>query len=326
MFDLHAHGIDVAPRPVRRAFDMAPSMDPAFSFDQMKTSGIDAMVACVLGDPLGTLWRAPRDPWKAVRRQFVSLENQADAAGVAVIRNSTELNTARAQKVPSIVLAMEGADILGPDLHRLEWLHERGVRMIGLVHYSDNALGTIGTTVCGQPRSRKVRRGARTAGLTRFGAEAISLMNDLGIIVDVAHADSATTLSACAASDAPVVSSHTGAASLDDLSRYISDEEIVAIAATGGLIGLWPFRLRKRGMSDSRDFARHAAHVADLVGIEHLAFGTDANGGPATMAKYNGPQDNSEFITGLSAAGFSEDDCAAIMGGNALRVFTAVCG
>jgi len=307
-------------------FDMAPSMDPAFSFDQMKTSGLDAMAACVLGDPLGTFWRAPRDPWKAVLRQFDSLESQADAAGVAVIRNSTQLNTARAQNVPSIVLAMEGADILGPDLHRLEWLHERGVRMIGLVHYSDNALGTIGTTVCGQPRSRKVRRGIRTTGLTEFGAEAISRMNDLGIIVDVAHADSATTLSACAASDAPVVSSHTGAASLDDLSRYISDEEIVAIAATGGLIGLWPFRLRERGMSDSRDFARHASHVADLVGIEHLAFGTDANGGPATMAKYSGPQDNLEFVAGLTAAGFSEDDCAAIMGGNALRVFTAVCG
>ncbi|WP_209448912.1 dipeptidase [Rhodococcus qingshengii] len=301
-------------------------MDPAFPFDQMTTAGIGAMVACVVGDPLGTLWRAPRDPWEAVRRQFDSLESQADAAGVGIVRNSTELKESQAQNVPAIVLGMEGADILGPDLERMEWLYQRGVRMVGLVHYSDNALGTIGTTVCGQPRSRKVRRGARTAGLTAFGAQAIAHMNRLGIIVDVAHADSATTLAVCAASDAPVVSSHTGAAALDDLARYISDEEILAIAATGGLIGLWPFHLRARGMADSRDFARHAAHIADLVGIEHVAFGTDANGGPSTMDKYAGPQDNSEFARGLSAAGFSEDDCVAVMGGNALRVFAEVCG
>lgn len=323
---MHAHGDDVAPRVLRRMLDLAPSMDPRFSFDQMKPAGIDALVACVVGDPLGTLWRAPRDPWEVVDRQFDSLQQQADAAGATIVRNIADLNTARAQSIPGIVLGIEGADILGPDLDRVDLLHDRGVRMIGLVHYSDNALGTIGTTVCGQSRSRRVRRGTRTPGLTEFGHAAISRMNKRGIVVDVAHADRATTLAACAASDAPVVSSHTGAAALEDLARYISDAEILAIAATGGLVGLWPFHLGRHGMAEVSDFARHASHMADLVGVEHLCIGTDANGGPATMANYRGPQDHSVMHAGLAAAGFSDADCAAIMGGNALRVFTAVCG
>ncbi|MFA4081368.1 dipeptidase [Mycobacteroides salmoniphilum] len=326
VFDMHAHGVDVAPRVVRRVLDLVPSMDPSFSFEQMKPAGVDALVACVVGDPLGTLWRAPRDPWAAVRRQFDSLERQAAAAGAVIVRNSSELNYARAQKLPGIVLGVEGADILGPDLERADWLHDRGVRMIGLVHYSDNALGTIGTTVCGQPRSRQVRRGLRTAGLTELGRAAISRMNRLGIVVDLAHADRATTLAACATSSAPVVSSHTAAAALEDLARYISDEEIAAIAATGGLIGLWPFHMGHHGMADASDFARHALHIASRVGVGHLGIGTDGNGGPATMAKYRGPQDHSIIRAGLTAAGFSDADCAAIMGGNALRVFTAVCG
>ncbi|WP_052048081.1 MULTISPECIES: dipeptidase [Nocardiaceae] len=326
VFDLHGHAVDVAPWIVRKAFELAPGMDPSFELECLSSSGIDAMVACVLGDPLGTVWRRPRDRWGAVKQQFDSVQRQAETAGAVVVRHRSEFESARARRRPAIVLGVEGADILGPDLERVTWLHDRGVRMVGLVHYSDNALGTIGTTVCGQPRSRRVRRGTRSAGLTNLGREAIRRMNSLGILVDVAHADQSTTMAACETSNAPIVASHTGVAALDDLARYITDAEIKAIAATGGLIGLWPFRLGARGMADARAFAHHAAHIADLVGVEHLGIGTDANGGPSTMAEYAGPQDHSILRTGLSKSGFSDEDCALIMGGNALRVFTEVCG
>lgn len=151
-------------------------------------------------------------------------------------------------------------------------------------------------------------------------------MNRLGMIVDFAHADRATTLDACAASTAPVACSHTGARALQEFSRYLGNDEIRAIAATGGLIGLWPFHLGHRGMADASDFARHATHITELVGVEHLCVGTDANGAPTSMASYRGPRDVAVITAGLLRAGFDSGETQATLGGNAAGLLGMVCG
>jgi membrane dipeptidase len=120
------------------------------------------------------------------------------------------------------------------------------------------------------------------------------------------------------------VSSHTGARALQDFPRYLTDEELRAIAATGGLVGLWPYRNRRQGVADLAALVAHARYVADLVGPEHLAVGTDMNGLPGAMAGFGGESDLPRLTCALLDAGFARSEVTGIVGGNALRVLTLV--
>ena len=103
-----------------------------------------------------------------------------------------------------------------------------------------------------------------------------------------------------------------------------SSPEVRAIAATGGLIGLWPFHYRGRGVRDIDDWARHAGYLAGLVGPEHLCIGTDMNGVPGLMSGYRGEADLPLVTEALLAGGFLQDDVEEILGLNFLRVLSAV--
>jgi membrane dipeptidase len=303
--DLHSHGLGMLPRPVDalyRAATLGRRPDD-LALDVARAACVDLMVVCAVGDAVVTRWHRG-SPWQTVERQLAAIEQQAERAGVAV------------------VLGLEGADVLDGDLDRVDRLHELGVRVAGLVHFADNCCGT-----CCMPWQRwspvPLPLARPTQGLTPFGAQVVARMTELAMVVDLAHADRATTLAACALATAPMVSSHTGAARLGDFERFISDDEIRAIASTGGVIGLWPFRFGRRGVRDLEDWLRHAVHVAGLVGVEHLAIGTDQNGVSGLMDGYRGLHDLPVLTAALRRA-FADDDVRAIIGGNALRVLRAV--
>jgi membrane dipeptidase len=145
------------------------------------------------------------------------------------------------------------------------------------------------------------------------------------MVVDLAHADRETTRQACEVTSAPVLSSHTGARALQDFARFLSDDEARMIAATGGLIGLWPFHYRGRGVRDVDDWARHAGYLAELVGAEHLCIGTDMNGVSGLMDGYRGEEDLPVLADALRVTGFSDTEVAGIAGENVLGVLKAVC-
>uniref|UniRef100_UPI0019551155 dipeptidase n=1 Tax=Mycolicibacterium llatzerense TaxID=280871 RepID=UPI0019551155 len=180
------------------------------------------------------------------------------------------------------------------------------------------------TSVTGSRGSRAVRGGRRQPGLTSLGKQVIAEMSRLGMLIDLAHADLATTISVCEHSSAPVVTSHTGAAALQEFPRYISDIEVKAVAATGGLIGLWPMRLRDLAMADLDDFARHASHLAQLVGPQHLCVGTDMNGVTSYAHGFGGAKDFPALTAALLRIGFDRAEVTGILGGNALRVLKTV--
>jgi membrane dipeptidase len=116
---------------------------------------------------------------------------------------------------------------------------------------------------------------------------------------------------------APVVSSHSGARALQDFPRYLADDELRAIASTGGVVGLWPYRARRFGVRTVSDLVAHARHIAETVGTEHLAVGTDMNGVPGVMAGFGGE-------IALLGGGFDDQEVEGILGGNALRVLRRV--
>ncbi|WP_228833280.1 dipeptidase [Nocardia brasiliensis] len=311
--DIHTHPRAIMPPLVRRAAERIAAL-PRDPLANLTAAGVDLVVLTAVGDALGTAWRFG-GPWRAVGTQLDAAIHEAEAAGLAV---TTDPAQASAGSSSQVVLGVEGADFLGEDLERLELLHQRGLRVLGLMHYADNRIGSIGSTLTGRVR----RSAGRATGLTGYGRELLGELNRLAIVPDLAHADRDTTLAVCEESDFPVISSHTAASAVRDFPRYISDVEIDAIAWTGGVIGLWPASMRGRAMTDLDDFARHAMHIAELVGVEHLAIGTDKNGVPDYADGYCASTDFANLAAALLRIGFADDDVAAILGGNAHRVLT----
>ena len=326
VIDLHVHGLGFLPKPIAAAHRriIGSEMPPDLGFDVLAPAGVDAVVAKAVGDGIVTRFH-PRRAWDTVRRHLADLRRQATGAGAIVVASGTELAAAHDRGQLAVVLGCEGADIVDDRIERVDELHGLGVRVLGLVHYVHNCIGTVGLPWQDWVPVPLPRR-EPTRGLTPFGRRVVARMADLHMLVDLAHADRATTLAACDLATHPVVSSHTWCRCSEDWVRYHDDDEVQAIAGTGGLIGLWPFSFGGHGVADGDEFARRAVHLADLVGAEHLCIGTDMNGVPGYMDGYRDVRDMPGLSQVLRAAGFGADEVDGIMGGNALRVLRTVLG
>jgi len=324
VLDLHTHGPGFVPRPFRAAWRAVTVRAPAeVGFDVLPRAGVDAAVAKAVGDPIVTRWYVGRSPWEAVEAQLSLIERQAAEAGAVIARSLDDLTAARARGVPAVMLGVEGADAVGDEVDRIDAWHERGVRVIVLVHLRDNALGTTCRPWQHYAGPVPVRRHA-SPGLSPTGARVVERMNRLGVLVDVAHADRATLLGVVDVATAPVVSSHSGARAVQDFARYLADDELRAIASTGGVVGLWPYRARRVGVHTIDDLIAHGRHIAGTIGPEHLAIGTDMNGVPAVMAGYEGESDLPKLTAALLDGGFDDREVEGILGANALRVLARV--
>jgi microsomal dipeptidase-like Zn-dependent dipeptidase len=309
VLDLHTHAPGFVPQPFRTVWRGVTIRAPAeVGFDVLRRAGVDAAVAKAVGDPIVTRWHVRRSPWDAVEAQLALIERQAVDGGARVAHSVDDVVNARAQGVPAVVLGVEGADAVGHDVDRIDAWHERGVRVIVLVHLGDNALGTTCLPWQRYAGPLPVRRYA-SPGLSPTGARVVERMSQLGVLVDVAHADRATLLDVVDVATAPVVSSHTGARALQDFARYLADDELRAIASTGGVVGLWPYRAGRFGVSS---------------GPEHLGIGTDMNGVPGVMAGFAGEADLPKLTAALLASGFDDGEVEGILGANALRVLGRV--
>jgi membrane dipeptidase len=292
-------------------------------FDTLHAGGIDAVVASAVGDAIVTRCHLGRSPWAAVDAQLHRIERQVGDAGAVVASSVEDLVAARPGGRPAVLLGLEGADAMGDDIDLVDAWHKRGVRLIGVVHLGDNTLGTTCLPWQRYVGPLPVRRPGRS-GLTALGHRVVARSNRLGMLVDVAHGDRSTVLDIAAATTAPIVSSHSGARAVQDFPRYLCDDELQAIAATGGLVGLWPYRNRRQGVRDLPELMVHAQHIADTIGPEHLALGTDMNGLPGAMAGFGGGSDLSRVTVALLDAGFDRTEVTGILGGNALRVLQRV--
>ena len=204
------------------------------------------------------------------------------------------------------MLSIEGLHNLEGNLTRLDRFYDAGFRMAGLTHFFDNDLaGSM--------------HGFEKGGLTEKGREAVRRMERLGMIVDVAHCSHACVADLTAMAKRPLVSSHGGVQATCKVNRNLTDDEICGIARTGGVIGIgyWEAAVCS---TDPRATARAMKHVRDLVGIDHVALGSDYDG--ATTVRF----DTSEVVQVTQALldeGFTEDEVRKAMGLNALRVIRA---
>jgi membrane dipeptidase len=198
------------------------------------------------------------------------------------------------------------------------------------------------------------------AGLSNFGVDLVKRLNEERVIVDCSHTGYRTTMEAIALSTAPVVFSHANAKAVHPSPRSITDEQIRAVAATGGLVGTvgFPAFVSARPQPTLDEFIDHIAYIAELVGIEHTAIGIDYFTGQAGVmelglarknyaqwiasrlwqpetyppppyhypAGIEDPRGLPNLTARLLERGFSEDDARKVLGENWLRVYRAVWG
>lgn len=210
---------------------------------------------------------------------------------------------AAGKKVTGALYSVEGLQNLEGDAGKLDPLYRAGMRMAGLVHFFDNELGGS-------------MHGERKGGLTPFGRRMIRAMEARGIIVDIAHSSHKSVAEILAMARRPVVSSHGGVQAVCGVNRNLSDTEIRGVAATGGIIGIgyWDGAICS---TDPKMIAKSIRHVRDLVGIEHVALGSDFDGAVTTRF------DTSQIVQvtqALMDIGFTEAEIRAVMGGNTLRI------
>ena len=309
--DLHAH-------PGRFTRRDAGEL-PVAALAEMRTAGVSCAFFSAVGDG-PVIRRGPggikqyREPeLDELRRvtlgQLERVRRRADDGTIGLVLAPGDVSQVSRTGRVAALLAVEGGDPLEGDATRVRELHALGVRSIQLVHYRVNELGDIQT----EP--------PRHGGLTAAGANVIAEMNRWRMVVDAAHASPDTLRAILAASRSPIVVSHTGPAALRTFARHLSDDSLRAVAARGGVIGVWPLVQRRPASLDQ--FLADLRHVRRVAGIDHTAFATDMTG----MADFTAVLTYEEFAAvpaALLAGGFSEADCRQLLGGNALRVVEAV--
>ena len=309
--DLHCH-------PNSVAGGHFPRLDPEIPTN-MKAGALDAGLFAVRGDyPLvrrdaaGRRYEArkPR-PGELLRRSTEQLDGivqAADDGQFALARSPEEIVRAKKSAMPCAVLAVEGSDPLGGDLAQVKAFYNRGVRVLQLVHYRINEIGDIQTE---NPQHN---------GLTTFGRDVVREMNKLGMVIDTAHCSAETLAGVLSESKHPVIFSHTGAYALRPVARHLADKELRAIAAKGGVIGIWPY-LRRRDTFES--FLKDVDYVQKLVGADYVGIATDLFG----LDTHTAVPTHKEFAlipAALLKRGYAESAIEKILGGNFMRLFRDV--
>ena len=256
--------------------------------------------------------RGPIATWSSLRARAL---HQADRLHQAAARSDGRLTvvtsrdeltafmTRRAQQ-PTLVaglLAIEGLHALDGNLANVDTLYDAGFRMMGLTHFFDNELGGSA-------------HGVTHAGLTLFGRDVVTRMEQRGIIVDLAHTSPQMKRDVLAIAKRPVVVSHGGVAATCPGPRNLTDNELRAISANGGLVGIgyWDAAVCQLTVDA---IVKAMKHAADIMGVQHVALGSDFDG--ATTEPWD-TRALGLITEGLLKAGFSVDDVRRIMGGNVL--------
>ena len=235
------------------------------------------------------------------------------AGSVAIAYTPDDLYRIKREGRRALMLGIENGYALGDDLTRIAHFRQRGVVYMTLCHNGDNDL-------CDSARGH-----AEHGGLSALGREAIREMNRVGMMVDLSHAAESTFYQAIEASSTPIVCSHSSARALCDHPRNLTDDQLRALAASGGVVQvcLYDGFLRKEGGATIDDAVRHIVHMVEVAGIDHVGIGTDFDGDGGII----GCADASEVINltrHLCDAGFSEEDIEKLWGGNFLRVMRVI--
>jgi membrane dipeptidase len=246
-----------------------------------------------------------------IDEQIDALERQIrhDPARLTKVWSAADIARATERGAIGALLGIEGAHSLEGNLDRLDHFARRGVRYLGLCHFSANE-------AC-FPAYGRGRRDVD--GLTAFGREVVRRAESLGVLVDLSHINRAGFLEACAMATKPPIVSHTGVAGAFEHWRNIDDEQLRAVADTGGCVGVI-FCPQFLGGDGIAKVVKHLQHILSVAGEDAPALGSDWDGFIIPTSDLCEPARLPLLTDALLAAGVREEVIGKILHGNVMRV------
>lgn len=276
------------------------------------------------------------DTLRTMFHYYCLIDHQKERA--LQVRSVEDIDRARAEGKLGIIFGTQYSGMIGADTWRWTIMYELGLRIAQLTYNERNVLGDG----CREPENR---------GLTAFGRQAVQEMNRLGIALDISHTGERTSMDAMAYSSRPVIASHCNARAISPSERNLADSTMRALAETGGVMGLSPlsamcFRVPGRRPTLT-DYLDQFDYVIDLVGIDHVAVGSDLfesytkiSWESSTKRMYPSAwiwetmysdgfqrvEDWRRLVDGLIDRGYTDDQIRQLLGGNWYRVLGQIWG
>jgi membrane dipeptidase len=298
-YDLHKHHEP----PLFRA-----ALGGHVDLPRMREGGQGAQFFGLVSLPLAD---RPRGMARTVHEQIDQLEAQmaAKPGALRLVTNAAELEACNRDGAIAALLGIEGAHALEGNLDNVAAFARRGVRYIGILHFSANEAG--------KPAYGRGRDDA--SGLTPWGFDLVQRCEDEGVIVDLAHLNKAGFLDACRMAKKPPIVSHTGVLGAFDHWRNIDDGQLRAVAEKGGVVGVI-FCPRYVGGDGLEPVVKHLQHIVDVVGEDCAAFGSDWDGFIIPTRELKDPRGLPLLTDALLAAGMSKTTIGKILRENVIRV------
>ena len=321
VFDLHCDtllnqsllGYDVTKRHTNRV-PLSPFLFHA-DIPRMKEGGIGAVALGLVVNPL-----RKRTALDATRRALGQVRGWERSApnDVSLVSTAADIEAARAAGKLAVFGGLEGAHGLGGDVEALTELRDQGLRYVGLAHFSKN----LACTPAFGWRSN------HDDPLTDHGRDLIDGLCHERVLVDLAHINRPGFLEAAERATRPVIVSHTGVRGAHDVWRNIDDDQLRAVADTGGVICIIfaPVFLNAGLFGTCDGVVTHIQHVINTVGEDHVGIGTDLDGFVVPPTDFPDISHMPRLTHLMLEAGMKEETIRKTLGANMLRTFREVCG
>ncbi len=301
-------------------------------FRQMVEGGVDAVHVTIAYHETFRETVANIEAWNRWFERFPEL--------ILHGKTGDDVHRARESGRTAIFFGAQNPSPMEDDIDLVAILHTLGLRFMQL-SYNNQSLLATGCYETEDP------------GITRMGRQVIGEMNRVGLVVDMSHSAERSTLEAIEISERPIAITHANPGFWHPALRNKSDEVLRALGQSGGMLGFsaYPHHLKDKSACTLESFCTMIAKTAELMGIEHIGIGTDlcqdqpdsvvewmrvgrwtkqvdygegsaaAAGFPDMPAWFRDNRDFGQIEQGLAAVGMSDDEVAAVMGGNWLRFF-----
>ncbi len=304
--------------PIKDFDFLSTNSDAHLDLPKARSGGISGGMCAVFTEGDAPTQEQAEQNAQLVSGDIVDIESRSGGS-FKQCRSASEIQTAMDNGTFAATLHFEGAEPIKPDLSNLEYWYGKGLRSIGITWSRPNAFADGVSFGFGTLPDQG-------SGLTAAGRELVRQCNELGILIDMAHLSAAGVRHVLEISTQPVAVTHGNVWQLCNSPRNLTDDQLKAIAANDGVIGINFHKgfLSPTGDSDSdidmQTIVSHFQYIANLIGIRHLAIGSDFDGAfmPDCLADASKMPN---LISALNTAGFSHEDIELIACKNWLRIF-----
>jgi membrane dipeptidase len=296
-------------------------IDDSSTLEKIRAVGMAASAFAAVGDQEFFSRSSAIPYYQSAKAQLQRVLDLGKAGKVKVVLKAADLPAfLNPGTPPGAILAIEGGDPLEGKPERVDEFYRMGVRIITVVHYRNNDLGDV------MAPYGALNPGPYKNGLTHAGQKVIERMQEVGMVVDVAHAHSTTLKGIAEMTPKPLLDSHTNPCPFDDprrCHRQRSWKDMELVAKTGGVVCTWPFSFNRPDQQRRtfQDWAREILEMKKRLGMKHVGLGTDGGGSiPRFIEGYRDVRDLPRLATAMGEIGLSPEDIKAYMGGNIYRM------